>query len=316
MTGRWAAAPPDRRDALIIVNPAVRNLPKPQKLREAEAYLREEGWQVHIQETQGPGDAISLAGHAAASGLRLLFVCGGDGTLNEAANGLAGSDTALAVIPAGTVNIWAREAGFRKEPLHAVRQAARGEHRRIDLGRAGSRRFLLMAGYGLDAAVAAGASPWIKRRIGAAAYAVSALRRAVSYRGQQIVLRLDGKEERAEILMLLAGNTRNYAGLVQITPEAVADDGLLDLCVYTGRGTADILGHALRTILKRHRKSKNVLYRRVKRIELEWRQPLLVQLDGDAFHASPQEITIEPAALWVAVPSGFRSPLFAGPPAR
>ena len=143
-----------RRETLIIVNPAAHNVPSRKRLDEAERWLRSQGWQVEWRQTEGPRQATELAAAAAARGLPLLFVCGGDGTLNEAANGLAGSETALAPIRAGTVNIWAKEVGFPRKPAQAVQAAVEGDRRRIDLGRAGDRYFLLMAGYGLDGAIA------------------------------------------------------------------------------------------------------------------------------------------------------------------
>lgn len=302
----------ERRETTVIVNPAAHNLPRRERLREADRWLRERGWQVEWMETQRPGDATPMAARAAERGQPIVFVCGGDGTLNEAANGLAGSETALAVIPAGTVNVWAREIGLPRRPLQAVRRSLEGERRRIDLGRCGDRHFLLMAGYGLDGAVARRVSQAVKGRLGATAYAIAAVREALRYRGRPVTLRLDGQEERLELLMLVAGNTRNYAGLVEVTPQARADDGLLDLCAFQGRGTLDIVLHVLRTALRRHLRSGKVLYRQVRRLELEWEEPLPVQLDGDAYPESPREVTVAPSALWVALPRRLRSPLFAG----
>ncbi len=300
----------DRKEAVIIVNPVAHNAPKPKSLKAVDEWLREQGWRVQWRETAGRGDAISLAARAADERVPLVFVCGGDGTLSEAANGLAGSETALSVIPAGTVNIWAREAGLLKKPLEAVRLAVLGERRKVDLGRADSRYFLLMAGYGVDAAIAANVSPRVKGRLGATAYVLSALRELFRFRGSAIQMLLDGQAISADVLMLVAGNTRNYAGLVEITPTAKADDGLLDVCVYTGRGMRDLLLHGIRTVVRRHRGSKKVLYRRVKRLEMQWEKPLPVQLDGDPYPESPTLVTVAPAALWVMVPKWFRSPLF------
>ncbi|HEU4759602.1 MAG TPA: YegS/Rv2252/BmrU family lipid kinase, partial [Dehalococcoidia bacterium] len=234
-----------RRDALVIVNPAAHNVPKRRKLAAVEAWLREQGWAAEWRQTDAPGEATALAAAAAERGVSLVLVCGGDGTLNEAANGLAGSETALAPIPAGTVNVWARETGIPLRPLEAVKAATDGERRRVDLGRAGERYFLLMAGYGLDGAIARRLSHGIKGRVGAGAYAVAAVREALRYRGSPLLLRLDGEERAVEALMLVAANTRNYAGLVDITPQARADDGLLDVCVYEGRGTRDIVLHVV-----------------------------------------------------------------------
>src|SRR3989304_1767366 len=84
-----------RTETLIIVNPAAHNVPSRKRLDEAERWRRSQGWQVEWRQTEGPRQATELAAAAAARGLPLLFVCGGDGTLNEAANGLAGRGTAL-----------------------------------------------------------------------------------------------------------------------------------------------------------------------------------------------------------------------------
>jgi len=300
----------ERKETMVIVNPAAHNAPKRKRLDEADAWLREQGWQTEWLETTGPDDAMTMAAAAAARHVPLLFVCGGDGTLSEAANGLAGSGTALAVIPGGTVNLWAREISVLKKPLGAVRLAVEGERRLIDLGQAGERYFMLMAGFGIDASVTHKVSHRIKGRAGALAYLIAAVREALTYGGTTVRIRLDGEEQTAEVMMLLAANTRNYAGLAKIASDAVVDDGLLDVCVYEGRGRFDLMPHAVRTLLRLHRRSKKVLYRQVKTLEMRWERPVPAQLDGDALHESPSKITVAPAALWVAVPRGLKSPLF------
>lgn len=301
---------PEGGELMVIVNPAAHNLPRRKRLDEADCWLREQGWRAEWRETGLPGDATTLAGEAAERGLPLVIVCGGDGTLNEAANGLAGSETAMAVIPAGTVNVWAKETGVPRRPVEAARLAVTGERRRVDLGLVDGRYFLLMAGYGLDGAIARRVSQKLKGRVGATAYAIAAVREALRYRGTPITLGLDGDERPLNLLMLVAGNSRNYAGLVEITPEARADDGLLDVCAYEGRGTVDIVLHVLRTLLRRHRRSGKVLYRKVRRLEIKG-AALPVQLDGDAYEQSPAVVTVAPAALWVVVRPGVRLPLFA-----
>jgi len=298
------------RETVIIVNPTAHNLPSRERLREADRWLQDQGWRTQLLETTRPREATALAARAAERAVPLVFVCGGDGTMNEAANGLAGSETALAMIRGGVSNLWAREVGIPRRPVDAVRACVQGERRRIDLGRAGQRYFLLMAGYGLDGLISDRVSLRAKRYLGAVAYALTAVRESLSYRSSPLTLRLDGEIHKADVLMLVAGNTRNYAGLVEITPEARVDDGLMDVCVYEGRGTADIILHALRTALRRHRSAKNVRYKQVRRLELAWERPLPVQLDGDAYEESPTEVTVMPSALWVMVRQGLRSPLF------
>ncbi|KPK21277.1 MAG: hypothetical protein AMJ76_03035, partial [Dehalococcoidia bacterium SM23_28_1] len=119
-----------------MVNPISPNLPSRRRLREAASWLHRQGWQAEWAFTRSPGDATAMAARAAHEERSLVVVCGGDGTLNEAANGLVGSKTALSFIPAGTANVWAKEAGIPRHPIAALEVAIRGQARRMDLGRA------------------------------------------------------------------------------------------------------------------------------------------------------------------------------------
>src|SRR3989337_1490328 len=113
----------------------------------------------------------------------------------------------------------------------------------------------------------------------ACSYAMCAVREALRYRSSPVTLRFDGEERDANVLMLVAGNTRNYAGLTEITCEAQADDGLLDVCVYEGKGPVATALHVRRPVPRRHLRSKNVPSRKVKRLEFARGQPPPVQLD-------------------------------------
>ncbi|MCH7484432.1 MAG: acylglycerol kinase family protein, partial [Chloroflexi bacterium] len=111
----------ERKEAVLIINPAAHNVPALKRRREAEEWLREAGWRFRWEQTTGAGQATAIAARAAAEGVPLVLACGGDGTLNEVANGLAGTETALGTLPAGTSNIWAREAGISRKLVEAVR---------------------------------------------------------------------------------------------------------------------------------------------------------------------------------------------------
>jgi len=296
------------KSALLIVNPVSPNLPSRPQLREAASWLRQRGWQVDWAFTRWPGDATDIAAGAAREGRTLVVVCGGDGTINEAANGLAGSDTPLAVMPAGTANVWAKEAGIPRRAVAALEVDIAGQARRIDLGRASAtsgghegRYFLLMAGMGLDGQIAASLPLQVKRYAGATAYAITAVRESLRYRGSRVRLMLDGEPLESRLLMMVVGNTRNYAGVTQITRRAYADDGLLDVCLFQGRDTLDIIVHTLRVMVQAHLKASSVLYRRARRVELHSAAPLAVQLDGDFYPGYPSVFEVAPAALTVMV---------------
>lgn len=306
-------SPYERKEALIIVNPVAHNLPGQNRLKEAADWMIEQGWNVTWDETEGPLAAIRIASKAAARKVPLVIACGGDGSVNEVANGLVGSESTMGTIPGGTSNIWAREIDLDNKPLEAVQRMVYGERRLIDTGKVGDRHFVLFAGFGIDAAVTQNTSLRVKSRLGAAAYAMSAARQALGWRAQPIVVRMDGVERWLQVLQAFAGNTRLYAGITKITPAAVADDGKLDVCVYSGRGKRDILFHAARTLLQMHHNSPKVIYGRASKVEFEWEHPLPVQVDGDPLAECPGEVTVAPLSLSVAVPSGFTSAIFSRP---
>jgi YegS/Rv2252/BmrU family lipid kinase len=303
------------QSAIVIVNPISPNLPSHRHLREAASWLRSQGWQTDWALTRSPGDATVVAARAAQEGRSLVVVCGGDGTINEAVNGLAGSETALAVIPAGTANVWAKEIGVPRQPVAALEVAIRGQARRMDLGLAspssgeGGRYFFMMAGLGLDGSIAAALPLNVKRYLGATTYAIMAVGQSLRYRGQRVKLVVDDQPLDASLLMMVVGNTRGYAGITQVTSRAYADDGLLDVCVFQGRHTLDIIFHALRVAAQAHLKASPVLYGRARRLEVHSERPLPAQLDGDFYPGYPTVFEAVPAALTVMVPRK-RLPLF------
>jgi YegS/Rv2252/BmrU family lipid kinase len=304
----------ERKEAMIIVNPAAHNAVEPARLKRMLEWIEGEGWKVAVQETEGPGHGVRLAQAAADAGTPVVFACGGDGLLSEAAHALAGSDTALGVIPAGTTNLWARDAGFGKKPFQALKLAANGERRRIDLGRAGSRHFMMMAGFGIDAAVTAATSIRLKGRIGAAAYVITAANVLLQNRRWHTRLQLDDEVFETDVLMLLAANIRNYAGITRIACNARADDGLLDVVVYTGRGRPNIVRLAALTLIGRHLRSRSVIARQVKRLHMEPGRPLPLQIDGDPWPECPDTVEVVPNALWVLAPAGTASAVFSSRP--
>ena len=303
--------PVTRKEALVIVNPVAYNLPGPKRRRRIDEWLREQGWQTEWVETERPGHARELSAAAAERGVPVVFVCAGDGTLGEAVNGLAGSETALGMIPGGISNLWAREIGLPRGALEAVQCMVNGEVRSVDLGKAGDHYFLQMAGYGIDGLVTRAVSVSVKGRLGASAYALAAVREALHYRPSYVELNMDGKSLKGDVLMVLAGNTQKYAGLTKVTPDARVDDGLLDVCVYRGQGKIDIVLHAARTLLRRHLGSAKVTHQKVRRMEfVYWERPLPLQVDGDAVDDSPTVVEAVPGALRVIVPRDVTTPIF------
>jgi diacylglycerol kinase (ATP) len=142
--------------AVIIANPTSGNIGFPLPNRhfdETLAFLRKQGWKAEIWYTQTAGDGEKLARKAVKQQVNLVIAAGGDGTINEIIQGLAGSETALGILPSGTVNVWARELGIPLDDTGACNVLVHGQTRRIDLGCVNGRYFLLMAGIGFDGEV-------------------------------------------------------------------------------------------------------------------------------------------------------------------
>src|SRR5581483_6137548 len=186
--------------ALVVFNPNAGQAESYEPdILAARDIWREHGWQVDLQPTRGPGDGTRIAREAAARGYDIVVAAGGDGTVNEVVNGLANTQTALAALPIGTVNVWVRELGLPLQPRAAAEALLGCQPRTIDLGRAGERYFLLMCGVGFDAAVTAEVRAAEKRRLGIFAYFLRAFNLATRFRGTSARITVDGKPIRSRV---------------------------------------------------------------------------------------------------------------------
>jgi diacylglycerol kinase (ATP) len=268
----------------------------------ASSVWREAGWTIQLEPTRAAGDGRRLGRLAAEQGLDLVVAAGGDGTINEVINGLAGTGTALATLPLGTMNVWARELRLPLQPRAAAEAMLTWQVRPIDLGRAGERYFLLMAGIGFDAAITADIQPAVKRRLGALAYVISGLRQALRIRGARARLTIDGRSIRRRVLQVVVGNTQLYGGLVKITQHAAIDDGLLDVCVIKGDNGLSAVRRVLAIIGRRQSRDPEIEYYRARAVQITARPALPVQVDGDSIGRTPMRFEIAPAALQALLP--------------
>lgn len=299
--------------AVIIYNPrAGQTEVLERELYAATSVWIEHGWQVDVYATLGPGDAMRKAGHAAGDCYDLVIAAGGDGTINEVINGIAGTRTALATLPLGTMNVWARELGLPLQ-LRAAAEAMLNWHvQTVDLGRANGRYFLLMAGVGLDAEITLGVQPAVKRRFGALAYVLSTLQVAMRVRGSRARLLIDGKRVKGPILMVVIGNSQLYAGLFKITHRASIDDGLLDVCVIRGDNLLSALRHFISILRRSYSHDPEISYYRARSVSIRSRPTLPVQVDGEAFGQTPMTFEIAPDALQALLPQKLPDNLVMG----
>jgi YegS/Rv2252/BmrU family lipid kinase len=165
-----------------------------------------------------------------AAHVDLVIVHGGDGTVNEAIQALVGTSTPLAVWPAGTSNVLARELALPGSLDLLARVIAGGAIRRVSVGRAGERYFLLMAGVGLDADMLSSVHPGLKRLSGEGAYWMAGLRQLTDWNPVPFTVETEDGPHRATFAVV--ANASSYGGGLRFAPDASMDDDLLDLCLF------------------------------------------------------------------------------------
>jgi YegS/Rv2252/BmrU family lipid kinase len=306
--------PPVTARARIIVNPTSGSATDVvlRELRETARWLTEKGLATELRLTRGADHATWLARDAASAGLDMVIAAGGDGTVNDVIQALAGHTTALGVLPVGTVNVWAREMGISLSLAEARETLLHGVHRRVDLGRAGQRYFLMMAGIGFDAEVARRVERGWLRRFGLKMLDYIAAVVALSVTAQSAELRIQmGDSHRHErALMVIIGNTRLYGGAMTFTQKAVADDGALDVVVIGSGGLTHRLNVLGRAFLRLPSAGPRVRYTRAQAVRVSSRRAEPVQVDGEVIGHLPMTFTIAPRALRVILPSSAPSELF------
>lgn len=291
----------------VVLNPQAGQAADQAGIRAALDLWETHGWQVDLHLTEYGGHAIELARMAAAAQFDLVVAAGGDGTVNEVVNGVAGTMTAMAALPVGTGNVWVRELKMSLNPVEAAEVLLQGSVHTLDLGLAGDRYFLLMAGIGFDAEVTRRVDPATKRRLGVIAYGLHALATARRIRGTPLRLVLDGRPVKGRALMVVIGNSRLYGGFLQIAHQASPIDGLLDVVVIKGGDARVAPLHLLSILLRQHHFNPDIDYYRARQLSITGMQPLDVQVDGDTVARTPLTFRIAPGALraWLP-PDGFK----------
>ena len=177
--------------------------------------------------------APEYARRAAAKGADVLFVWGGDGTVQRCIDAVAGTDTAVAILPAGTANLLAANLRIPHDLAEAVRVGLHGDRRRLDTGSVNGERFTVMAGAGFDARMISDADRSTKDRLGRAAYVVTGVRN-LGARRVKATVEVDGTPfYKGKVSCVLAANVGKILGGIEAFPEAQPDDGRLELGVVT-----------------------------------------------------------------------------------
>jgi len=270
------------------------------------ALLAARGVAVEVLNTTAPHDATRLAREAASAGAREIVVAGGDGTINEALQGLVGTGVRLGVWPAGTANVLARELGLPFDLRGVVEVIARGQTRRIYTGCAtdeqtGARRyFCLMAGIGLDASIVAQVRTPLKRRVGKGAFWVAGLSLLARWRPASFNVEVGGETYTATFAAI--GKTAHYGGGFAVTPRARLDKAEFELCLVSFYGRLRYLRLLAHTKRPQGvtRPLDRVRFIRATQVRASGDAP--VQVDGELIGRLPMTFEIVPEPIEVLAP--------------
>lgn len=336
------------------------------------AVLAAAGWTTELAIKEFGGHTMQLAQQAAEDGSDMVVAYGGDGTVNQVVNGVMNSKKhdkrAVAVIPGGTANVWAAEIGVPNDPVLAALTLVNSQERKVDIGhvevadvhfpgeeqntgngkqskkksKRGSSKtrnhFLLMAGLGLDAAIMQHVSKPLKYKIGKAAVGISAMKSLPEQHAFPIEIRQTQNGQvgdvlwQGEALQVVIGNTRRYADVAEMTPEAYIDDGVLDVCVITGGNPLNTLQQITSLLLRRKPDNFSAEYFHGAHLAIRVPASVPIQVDGSAVklkdYLSDEEydrlqqvenaeqvmvtyrFDAQPHALSLAIPCNYTNELF------
>jgi diacylglycerol kinase (ATP) len=286
----------------LVVNPAAGGGRALHRAHALEARLLARGAAVRVRLTSSPGHARALAAEYAAAGAPRLVACGGDGTLHEVAAGLAGSGTALAVLPAGRGNDFAAALGLARDVDAVARVTLEGRPAHVDLGELDGRPFCTVAGTGFDAEVARHVARGAHRGAGRWAYLVGALRRIMTYPAPRLRLEGDFGVREGRYLLAAFANTSRYGAGIRIAPGARADDGLLDCILVADLPRLTALRVLPSTYTGGHLRRPEVEVLRTAALRVEADRPVPLVADGEVLGELPAMVRVRPRALAVLTP--------------
>jgi len=280
---------------LVIINPTARS----DRARALCRKIEHLSSRAFVRITNAPGEARALAREAAADGCERIVAAGGDGTINEVVNGIAGSRTALGLLPLGTMNVFATELGL---PIGNLRKCwdviEHGQIKPVDLLRANDRYFVQLAGIGFDAQIVAATSFDFKKTLGPLSYIISATQIA-SKKPPKLTVRGGGTRDGSFVMI---GNGRYYGGPFVLFKGARIDDGLLDVLIFKNLGYLDIVRYFQAIMLGNHTALSDVEYFQAPQVRVTSAEPVPVEADGDVIGNLPVTFKVQPKSLRVIVP--------------
>lgn len=317
------------RHATLIYNPMAGFWDWSAVIGKVARFWANQGWTLHIESTRGAGHATELARIAAAANHRLVFAAGGDGTLNEVANGLVGSASVLAPMPVGTANSFAKELGLPRPNvlypdylLEVSQSLVRGRVQAMDVGyidpqgdRPG-RYWLLWASTGIDGFVVQQIEPrprWFKY-LGPAGYFARALAFLPQFHGARATITADDQTLEDDYMLINVSNVRMWlGGELRLNQNAVLDDGAFELWLFRGKSWPRLFSYGFEITREEHLNNPDVTVLNCKEVHITTTPPMSYHLDGEPIADTPFSTSIRRGALLLLAPDTVPDGLFSLP---
>src|SRR5437879_11128198 len=282
---------------LIILNPAAHSERARRKRGQVEWLARD----CVVCATTRTGEAELIARRGVEEGFEKIVAAGGDGTINEVVNGLAGASVMLGLLPIGTMNVFATELGLPVHDLEFCWSIVKSNSTRsVDLPKANQKFFVQLAGVGLDAQVVKETSSQLKRNFGTLSYLISAAQIAARQPPRLLIQSEDASIDEGSFV--LVGNGRLYGGPFPFFKHAVIDDGLFDVVVFKRLGYLEIVKYLQDVVFSSDIKVPEIEYFQTRRLRITSEQDVPLELDGELAGNCPVEFILHKRPLRVLVP--------------
>jgi YegS/Rv2252/BmrU family lipid kinase len=286
-------------DTIVILNPTAGS---PEHVRSWQERAESLAGDCPVRVTSRPGEAETLARRAVEEGFARVVAAGGDGTVSQVANGLAGSNAILGVLPMGSVNVFAMELGL---PLHNLQRCwdiiEDTNLRLVDMPSANEKYFVQLAGVGLDAQVVKETSLAFKRSFGPLSYLISAAQIAAREPPKLFIESEHTSVEEGSFV--LVGNGRLYGGPFPFFKQAVIDDGLFDVVIFKRLGYLEIIRYLQDVVFSADIKVPEIEYFQTRQLRITSEQDVPLEVDGELAGNCPVDFRIRKRALRVLAPT-------------
>ena len=286
-------------DTLIILNPRAGSF---DTVRDWQDRVESVAGAWPIRVTSQAGEAEQLTRRAVEEGFSRIIAAGGDGTINQVANGIGGSNAVLGILPIGTVNVFAMELGLPSNDLQLCRDIIEaGNIRLVDLPSANEKYFVQLGGVGLDAQAVKETSFAFKRSLGPLSYLISAAQIAARRPPNLFIESEDASTQEGSFVLI--GNGRFYGGPFPFFKQAVIDDGLLDVVVFKRLGFLEIIKYLHDVIFSSDIRVPEIEYFQTRRLRVSSEQDVPLELDGELAGNCPIDFQMHEKALRVLAPA-------------